>query len=130
MFNNSMYGYPQPMAMNNPYQSRLNALQSDFVQKQDIIRVNGKNGAEMINLLPNGSVLALDENAPIVWLVQADGAGYKTVTPYSITPYQADPTPDYNSLEARIKRLESLINEQSDNANAKSSIANKTTDAE
>jgi hypothetical protein len=131
MFNNNPYmtgGY-QPI-MQNPYQARLNAMQGDFMSRQDILRVNGENGAKMINLAPNGSALALDENAPILWVVQADGAGYKTVTPFSITPYQAATTPDYNTLEARIKRLESLINEQSDNANAKSSIANKTTDAE
>jgi hypothetical protein len=68
---------------------------------------------------PNSSILLLDETAPIVWLAQTDGAGYKTITPYSITPYQAAPTQDYSNLEARIKRLEDMINE-SNNANVNS----------
>lgn len=127
MFNNQMYGYQMPNNYNNPYQNRLNALQGDLMQRQEIVRVNGKNGAEAYTMPPNSSILLLDETAPIVWLAQSDGAGYKTITPYSITPYQQEPTPDFNSLEARIKRLESLINEQSDNANVKSK---NTTDAE
>ncbi|MEE1048219.1 MAG: hypothetical protein U0M60_12450, partial [Clostridia bacterium] len=52
-------------------------------------------------------------------LAQTDGAGYKTVTPYSITPYQAAPAQDYSNLEARIKRLEDMINE-SNNEHVKS----------
>lgn len=121
MYNN-MYGYqPQQMGMNtSPYQSRLNAFQGDFQQRYEIIRVNGKNGVDALNMPPNSSVLLLDETQPVVWLAQTDGAGYKTATPYSITPYVAEPAPDTKSLEARIKRLEDLINEQSDNGDVKS----------
>jgi hypothetical protein len=131
MFNNNPYmtgGY-QPI-MQNPYQARLNAMQGDFMSRQDILRVNGENGAKMINLAPNGSALALDENAPILWVVQADGAGYKTVTPFSITPYQAATTPDYNTLEARIKRLEDMLNEKSDFTDAKQRKSANFADAE
>lgn len=110
-----MYGYyPQ----NNPYQTRLNTMQNDYAPRQEIVRVYGENGARAYNLPPNSSVLLLDENAPIVWLAQTDGAGYKTLTPYTITPYQTEPTPDYNTLEARIKKLEDIINE-SHNAEVK-----------
>jgi hypothetical protein len=52
----------------------------------------------------------MDESAPLVWLVQADGAGYKTAVPYTIAPYQSQPAPDLNDLEDRIKRLEEMIN--------------------
>lgn len=130
-----MYGYNgqfmnMPNGFANPYQSRYNAPQGDFVARQEIIRVNGENGARAFNLPPNSSVLLLDETAPLIWLAQTDGAGYKTVTPYSITPYQAETTPDYSTLEARIKRLEDAINEQSYNADVKSKRTNKTADAE
>ena len=79
-------------------------------QRTEIIKVNGQNGARAFQMAPNSSALLLDESAPIVWLVQTDGAGYKTEVPYSITPYQAHPEPDYNSLDERIKRLEEIIN--------------------
>ena len=130
-----MYGYNNPYMLNmsnaqNVYQNRLNALQGDFMQRQEIVRVNGENGARTYNLPPNSSVLLLDETAPIIWLAQTDGAGYKTLTPYTITPYQAEPVPDYNSLEARIERLEKMFDEQSNNADVKSRKSSKNADAE
>ena len=85
-------------------------------QRQEIIRVNGENGARAYQLAPNSSALLLDESAPLVWLVQTDGAGYKTATPYTIAPYQAQAEPDYASLEERIKRLEDMINGQKSDA--------------
>jgi hypothetical protein len=85
-------------------------------QRQEIVRVNGENGARAYQLAPNSSALLLDESAPLVWLVQTDGAGYKTATPYTIAPYQAQAEPDYASLEERIKRLEDMINGQKSDA--------------
>lgn len=80
---------------------------------QQIIRVNGENGARAYQMPPNSSALLLDDTAPLVWLAQTDGAGYKTVTPYSITPYQPEPQPDMKSLMDRIAALEEKVNEQS-----------------
>ena len=60
----------------------------------------------------------LDEHDPIVWLKVSDGAGYCTVTPYSVTPYQDPAKVDVNSLEERVKRLEEMINAKPDDADA------------
>lgn len=84
-----------------------------------VIRVNSKNGADALKLAENSSILLLDENEPIVWLKTTDGAGYATVTPYAITPYQAAPEVNVNDLEARIKRLEDTINGKSDDTDVK-----------
>lgn len=84
-----------------------------------VTRVNGKNGADALKLAENSSILLLDENEPIVWLKTTDGAGYATVTPYTITPYQAAPEISVNDLEARIKRLEDAINGKSDDTDVK-----------
>lgn len=116
-----MYGNYQPYQMpmfQNPYQSRLDAMQQPMAQRCEITRVNGRNGAEAYQLPPNSSNLLLDETAPIVWLVQTDGAGYKSLTPYTISPYQAAQPVDVQSLEERVKKLEELINE-SYSANAR-----------
>lgn len=51
-------------------------------QGYDIIRVNGRNGAEMFQMPPNSQALLLDETMPIVWLAQTDGAGYKSPSPF------------------------------------------------
>lgn len=96
----SPFGYPAPSM----------PAWGGNLQKTEIIRVHGENGARAFQMAPNSSVLLLDESAPLVWLAQTDGAGYKTVTPYTITPYQAAPAPDLGSLEGRIKRLEDMLN--------------------
>ena len=100
--------YQQPMTIPSYQQYAQNAI------RQEIIKVNGENGARAYNIAPNSSVLLLDEQNPIVWLKQTDGAGYPTITPYSITPFQPEPTPDMRSLEHRIEKLEEIINGKSD----------------
>ena len=85
-----------------------------------IIKVNGEAGARNLHLAPNSSILLLDENNPIVWFIQADGAGYFNPIPYDLTPHQAAPQIDLNQLgenlnqiDTRLKRVEEMLNEQS-----------------
>ena len=94
-----------------------------YQQKTEIIHVNGENGARALQMAPNSNALLLDDTAPLVWLVQTDGAGYKTVTPYSITPYKPEPAPDFKSLEERIAKLEEMLHESNTSADRKT--ANK-----
>lgn len=89
-----------------------------FQQRTEVIRVNGRGGAEAFAIGPNSSALLLDESGTMVWLVTTDGAGYKTVSPYDITPHQAPAAPDFSSLEARIKKLEERFNDTGDSATA------------
>lgn len=77
--------------------------------QQNIVKVNGENGARTFQLMPNSSALLLDETQPVVWLVQTDGAGYKTCTPYGIKPYEK-PESD---LELRVRRIEEMLNAKS-----------------
>jgi hypothetical protein len=81
------------------------------MEKHEIIHVNGQAGAAAFRMMPNSNALLLDDTAPIVWLCVSDGAGYHTVTPYSIAPYEAPAPVDLGSLEARLKKLEERINE-------------------
>jgi hypothetical protein len=92
------YGYPPSMR----------------VSQQEIIRVNGRNGAMSIQMAPSSSVLVLDETAPLVWLCQTDGAGYLTVTPFDIAPHKEAPQVSVNDLSARLARLEEIVNGKSD----------------
>ena len=98
------YGYPPSMR----------------VPQQEIIRVNGRNGAMSIQMAPSSSVLVLDETAPLVWLCQTDGAGYLTVTPFDIAPHQEAPQVSVNDLSARLARLEEIVNGKSDAAPSES----------
>lgn len=87
-------------------------------QRMEVVRVNGRGGAETYAMGPNSSALLLDECGTIVWAVTTDGAGYKTISPYDITPHQVAPTPDLSNLEARIKKLEEKLNDTGDTATA------------
>lgn len=98
-----MYNY-------NPYMTPL-----QMNNRQQIVRVNGMGGAQAFQMMPNSSALLLDENGPLLYLAQTDGAGYKTITTFKIEPYTPEPQ---NDLEARIKRLEEMIyNGKSDYTN-------------
>ena len=81
-------------------------------QKQEIIRVNGEGGARTLagRMSANSSSLALDESAPLLWLIQTDGAGYPTLTAYKIELYTPD-TSVSSDLERRVQKLEEIINE-------------------
>ena len=83
--------------------------------QMQVVRVNGRGGAEAFAIGPNSSALLLDESGRIVWAVTTDGAGYKSIAPYDIHPHQDAPAPDYSGLEGRIKRLEEIVNEYAAN---------------
>lgn len=106
---NNMFGFGNFGGNYNGY-CQQNQYQSPQVQTH-IIKVNGENGAKSLNLAPNCSALALDENEPIVWFISSDGAGYRTTTPYSITLFKQEPVVDITSLENRVKRLEEIFDE-------------------
>lgn len=93
----------------NPYPS-FQPMQQ-ITQSVQVVKVNGENGARAYQIGPNSSALLLDESGTMVWLCVTDGAGYKTVTPYDISPHQTAPAPDFSSLEERIKKLEGFMNE-------------------
>lgn len=104
-----------PYNPQNPYQA-----QSPYQppQRGEIIKVNGRGGAEAFQLMPNSSILLLDANDPIVWLKTTDGAGYPTLIPYTITPYQQPPEITNADLLVRIEKLEEMLNAKPDFANA------------
>ena len=72
-------------------------------------------------MLPNSQALLLDDTAPLVWLAQTDGAGYKTITPYSIAPYQPEPEITVKDLDERLKRIEEVLNAKSNTSSSKKS---------
>lgn len=77
----------------------------------EIPRVNGQSAAQSYQMPPNSSILLLDENSPIVYLVRTDSACYKRITPYSITEYKEEPTVDSRTLLNRIEAIERRLDE-------------------
>ena len=105
-----------PYNFMNPYQQAVQPVQPPV----QVVRVNGEGGAKAYQMGANSSALLLDESGLMVWLVTTDGAGYKTVSAYDITPHKQSPAPDYGSLENRIERLEMIINGNAWNPSADS----------
>lgn len=102
---NTFNGYMQGVQpYGNPYADRLAAMQQNQAMQQrcDVVTVNGENGAQAYPLAPNSSALLLDESQPLVWLVKTDGAGYKTVSAFNITPHEQAQQPTNADLEQRI----------------------------
>lgn len=98
--------------MYNPYQPYVGS-------NQQIIKVNGLNGANAYQLMPNSSTLLLDESAPRLFLAQTDGAGYKTITAYKLEPYVEEKQPDISELSDRISKLEEIVNAKSNTSSNK-----------
>lgn len=119
-----MYPNYDPHMQQSPYSQRLNAMAAQqqpyggYAQRAEIVRVNGENGARAYQLPPNSSALMLDEHEPLVWLKTTDGAGYPSLTPYTITPYAPAPAANSGELEARVKRLEDMLNAEPNSAGA------------
>lgn len=82
----------------------------NFQQEIHAVKVNGEPGARSYALPPNSDAVLVDTSASMVWLVQTDGAGYKTLTPYDITLHE-EPKPDdsIKKLEDRISKLEERL---------------------
>ena len=99
--------------MNYPYQPYM---PNYFQPQMQVTKVRGRPGADAFSMGANSSALLLDESGTLAWLCVTDGAGYKTVTPYDITPHVDAPAPDFGTLEARIAKLEAMLNDTTDSS--------------
>lgn len=119
--------YENPMY--NPALMPYLGMPQPAPRKQEVVRVNGENGARAYQIGANSSALLLDESGKMVWLVVSDGAGYKSVSAYDIIPHEEPPAPNYADLESRIANLERMMNnaEHSGNAEQKQSDYNAFT---
>lgn len=111
--NNPFNPYP---TVNPAYLSNANN-NIHFNNANQIIKVNGRNGAEAYQMPPNSQVLLLDETQPLLWLKQTDGAGYPTLNAYDIKPHEEKTMPDYKTLEERIAKIEEVIKNEPYNSN-------------
>ena len=81
------------------------------LQRYQITKVNCRAGAENFRMAPDSNFLLLDSNDPILWVVQTDGSGLLTATPWDISLHQEPKAVDLNALQERILALEERLNE-------------------
>lgn len=99
----------------NPYTGYPQSNYSNYTnQQQSIVKVNGRTGAESYNMPVNSQALLLDESNPIVWLVQTNEFGFKTINGFDLTPHAEQKTDTgMKSIEDRLKKIEEMLYEQS-----------------
>lgn len=118
---NFMPNNPMIDTMNQNRMGFNNQYMNQMAPRYELIKVNGEAGAKNFKMAPNSATLLLDETAPIVWLVQTDGSGLLTPTPFDIVVHQQPPQIDINNLAARVAQLEERLNDQSNTFTTKQS---------
>ena len=101
--------------MYNPMQYQ-NVFGSLFAQPHKITRVKGREGALAINMMPGSEDLFLDLDDPIIWLVQTDDAGIKTVDALDVFPHKSEEQKAQETLESieeRLRKLEEAMTRES-----------------
>ena len=94
-------------------------MQSYFPAPQmEIQKVSGEESARSFPMGPNSSVILLDTLNPIIWVVVTDSSGYKTVSPFTITPYipeqpvtAADLKDQIGMILNRLEKIEEKVNQ-------------------
>lgn len=116
-----MPGNPMIDTMNQNRMNYNNQYMTQMAPRYELIKVNGEAGAKNFKMAPNSATLLLDTTAPIVWLVQTDGSGLLTPTPFDIVAHQTPQPIDINNLAARVAQLEERLNDQSNSFTNKQS---------
>lgn len=94
----------------------MNNLYYPNYQTCKVPEVNGMNGANAYQIGANSSVLLLDTNLPTVYLKQTDGGGYATITAFDLIVHKDTATKNIEDINARLNKIEELLNEQVINA--------------
>ena len=79
--------YPYNMqSYNNQNLNNINNMstQNNLVP-QELIRVNGLQGAQTYQMAPNSTVALFDGNSDIMYIKQTDGAGFGNIRKFSFT---------------------------------------------
>ena len=103
-----------PYAINNPVQPIQFSAPAPIME---IPKVNGEESARAFNIGPNSSVILMDNDKPLIWVVVTDASGFKTVTPFTISPYTPEQPVSAEALKGemdgiydRLSKLEERMN--------------------
>lgn len=82
-------GMQYPYNMQSYNNQNLNSLNNMSTQNnlvpQELIRVNGLQGAQTYQMAPNSTVALFDGNSDIMYIKQTDGAGFGNIRKFSFT---------------------------------------------
>jgi len=79
------------------------------MQRITVDRVNGRQGAEMYGMAPDSSALILDTNNPIIWFIQTDSAGFKSITQLDFVIHKDEPAQDIKNFDSRMNEFDERL---------------------
>ena len=105
--------------MYNPYISIPPLQLPQLPMQTEIQKVNGLDSANAFQLGPNSSIILMDLNDPLIYVLVSDASGYKTVTAFDITPHvEQKPADKLQLLTDRIVKIEERMNAYESNHGA------------
>ena len=98
----------------NPYQFNQYGYQP-IQQTQQLIKVNGIEGAKAYQMAPNSSVALFHESEDLLYVKMTDGAGFPTIRVFRFEPYDEPTTQPvkYLTVEEFEKFKEEFYGKQS-----------------
>lgn len=80
----------------------------------EVIRVKGEGGAKSVKIPPNSSCLAMDVDAPIVYLIMTDSTGYPSVEAYETKRIPTESEKAASAIEQVTQALASISTQMGD----------------
>ena len=106
-----MYQYP---SYRNPYEVQN--------QSQQIVSVNGMEGAKAYQMYPNSTVALFDSNNDIFYLKKTDGAGFATIRRFKFVEIGEEENKVSSDFEKRLSDLSKEVEELKGVVNGKLNI--------
>lgn len=103
----------------NPYQQQWQLPSQTRLPVYKAEPLQGENAAWQFPMGPNSEIWLPDAIEDMVWWIQTDMHGNKTVTGFDINLHQKPQPVDTNDLAARLAVVEEWINAKSNKSNAK-----------
>ena len=126
--------YANLLAQNQYYNPQMNNQQFlPQIQTQNLIRVNGIEGAKAYQMSANSIVSLFDANEDIMYIKSTDGAGFPSIRTFSFTEIKEENKPiqqvDYISREEFEEFKKELMNNGKQSiSRSKSNLTDKSTD--
>lgn len=122
---------PQQNQYYNPQMNNQQFLPQ--IQTQNLIRVNGIEGAKAYQMSANSIVSLFDANEDIMYIKSTDGAGFPSIRTFSFTEVKEENKPisqvDYISREEFEEFKKELMNNGKQSiSRSKSNLTDKSTD--
>lgn len=122
---------PQQNQYYNPQMNNQQFLPQ--IQTQNLIRVNGIEGAKAYQMSANSIVALFDANEDIMYIKSTDGAGFPSIRTFSFTEVKEENKPaqqvDYISREEFEEFKKELMNNGKQSiSRSKSNLTDKSTD--